>query len=160
VLSYTYAPKGKTPLITTSTEINLRLYMASAITPAGELRYMLRNQPFDSGAVMEFADYLLEGFKRKLLIVWDGASIHHSKAFREYLDRKSNGELHLVMQPHYSPELNADEQVWNSQTTQTQKHVQPDVENTQRKSQWCHGNPQTTTPHHPKLFSPPRTWLL
>lgn len=113
VLGYTYAPKGKTPLLTTSTEINLRLYMASAITPAGELRYMIRNQPFDSGAVIEFVEYLLECFKRKLLIIWDGASIHNSKAFREYLDHKSNGELHLVMQPHYSPQLNADEQVWN-----------------------------------------------
>ena len=100
-------------MITTSTEINLRLYMASAITPAGDLRYMIRNQPFDSATVIEFVEYLLECFQRKLLIVWDGASIHHSKAFKEYLNSKNKGELHLVMQPHYSPELNADEQVWN-----------------------------------------------
>jgi transposase len=110
-LTHTYAPKGQTPLITTSTEINLRLYLA--ITPAGELRYMIRNQPFDSGAVIEFLEYLLASFPRKLLIVWDGASIHDSKEVRTYLETKNHNELHLVMQPHYSPELNADEQVWN-----------------------------------------------
>ena len=112
-LSHTYAPKGHTPVITTSTEINARLYMASAISPAGELRYMIRNQPFDSKAVIEFVEYLLESFGRKLLIIWDGASIHDSEETKGYLDTKKSGELHLVMQPYYSPELNADEQVWN-----------------------------------------------
>ena len=111
-LSHTYAPKGKTPVITTSTEINLRLYMASAITPSGEVRYMIRNQPFDSAAVIEFLQYLLSSFGQKLLIVWDGASIHDSKEVRTYLETKKQKELRLVMQPHYSPELNADEQVW------------------------------------------------
>ncbi|MBD0375438.1 MAG: IS630 family transposase [Flavisolibacter sp.] len=113
VLTHTYAPKGETPVITTSTEINSRLYMASAISPAGQLRYMICNQPFDSKAVIEFVEYLLESFSRKLLIVWDGASIHDSKEFKTYLATKSKGELHLAMQPHYSPELNADEQVWS-----------------------------------------------
>ena len=113
VLTHTYAPKGCTPVITTSTEINLRLYMASAISASGKLRYMIRNQPFDSGAVIEFLEHLLSSFRRKLLIIWDGASIHDSEQVKQYLDTKKKGELHLVMQPRYSPELNADEQVWN-----------------------------------------------
>lgn len=112
-LTHTYAPRGKTPVITTSTEINLRLYMASAISASGKIRYLIRNQPFDSKAVIEFLEYLLASFRRKLLIIWDGASIHDSREVKAYLDTKKNGQLYLVMQPHYSPELNADEQVWN-----------------------------------------------
>jgi transposase len=113
VLSRTYAPRGKTPVVTTSTEINLRLYLASVVSEQGELCYQIRHQPYDSEAVIQYLEYLLEHFDRKLLIIWDGASIHDSKVVRKYLDTKTGGELHLVMQPHYSPELNADEQVWN-----------------------------------------------
>jgi hypothetical protein len=112
-LSRTYALRGKTPVITTSTEISLRLYMASAVCVQGELHYMVRNQPFDSKAIIEYMEYLLAIFQRKLLIVWDGASIHDSREVRTYLESKKQKELYLVMQPHYSPELNADEQVWN-----------------------------------------------
>ncbi|RYZ43804.1 MAG: IS630 family transposase [Sphingobacteriales bacterium] len=112
-LTHTYAPRGKTPVITTSTEINLRLYMASAISASGKIRYLIRNQPFDSKAVIEFLEYLRVSFRRKLLIIWDGASIHDSREVKAYLDSKKNREFYLVMQPHYSPELNADEQVWN-----------------------------------------------
>lgn len=113
VLTHTYAPKGRTPVITTSTETSLRLYLASAITASGQLRYMVRHQPFDGKAIIEYLEYLAESLQRKLLIVWDGASIHHSKEVRKYLESKTQNELHLVLQPHYSPELNADEQVWN-----------------------------------------------
>jgi transposase len=113
VLSHTYAPRGQTPVVTTSTEINLRLYLASAVSAQGELRYRVRNQPYDSEAVIEYLEYLLESFQQKLLIIWDGASIHDSRVVRAYLETKTGGELYLVMQPHYSPELNADEQVWN-----------------------------------------------
>lgn len=113
VVSHTYAPKGVTPVITTSTELNLRLYMASVVSARGQLRYMIRNQPFDSKAVIEFLEYLHKSFRKKLLIIWDGASIHDSEELRAYLETKTHHEFHLSMQPHYSPELNADEQVWH-----------------------------------------------
>lgn len=100
-------------MVTTSTEINLRLYLASAVSAQGALCYQVRNQPYDSEAIIDYLEYLLERFHQKLLIIWDGASIHDSKAVRAYLDTKTGGELYLAMQPHYSPELNADEQVWN-----------------------------------------------
>lgn len=117
-LSHTYAPRSQTPVITTSTEISSRVYVASAISSQGHLSYQVRNKPFDSAAITVFLEHLLEDFEnQKLLLVWDGASIHCSAETKSYLQAKENqgeGErLHLVMQPHYSPELNADEQVWS-----------------------------------------------
>jgi transposase len=113
VLSRTYAPKGKTPCITVSTEINARLYMASAISPDGDLLYMVRNKPFDSSAVIEYLEYLRKTCKRKLLVIWDGASIHCSEEVKNWLAKQQEGDFFLAQQPHYSPELNADEQVWH-----------------------------------------------
>lgn len=111
-LSYTYAPKGQTPTITINTEISARLYMASAIGQQGEMHYVIRNKPFDSAAIVEFLQDLRAIFKRKLLLIWDGASIHTSKEVKSFLDTIPEQELFLVKQPTYAPELNADEQVW------------------------------------------------
>lgn len=113
VLTHTYAPVGKTPVITISTEIHARLYMASAISPQGELFYMIRNKPYDSAAIIEYLSYLRATTRKKLLIIWDGASIHYSEELRNWLEKQKKDDFYLVQQPHYSPELNADEQVWH-----------------------------------------------
>lgn len=111
-LSRTYALKGKPPTITISTEISARLYLASAIGANGEMDFMIRNKPFDSAAIIEFLKHLLETFNKKLIIIWDGASIHHSALIKSFLKKLPENQLYLVQQPRYSPELNADEQVW------------------------------------------------
>ena len=101
-------------MITTSTEINLRLYVASAISPAGDLQYMIRKQPFDSEAIISYLEHLQQEFARlKLLIIWYNASIHDSEKVRTYLSTQKSKRLHLARQPLYSPDLNADEQVWS-----------------------------------------------
>ena len=87
--------------------------MASAISPDGDLIYMIRNKPFNSEAITEFLELLLK-YLQKVLIIWDNASIHNSKVTRTWLAQASHNErLFLVQQPKYSPELNADEQVWS-----------------------------------------------
>lgn len=87
--------------------------MASAISLDGDLIYMIRNKPFDSEAITEFLELLLQHLQ-KILIIWDNASIHNSKVTRKWLEQSPHSErLFLVQQPKYSPELNADEQVWN-----------------------------------------------
>lgn len=87
--------------------------MASAISAQGDLLYMIRNTPFDSKAIIEYLDYLRATCKRKLLLIWDGASIHHSVEIKAWLAKQQEGDFFLAQQPHYSPELNADEQVWH-----------------------------------------------
>ncbi|MEM9685948.1 MAG: transposase, partial [Bacteroidota bacterium] len=107
VVSHTYAPIGKTPLIKVSTEINARLYMASAISTKGDLIYMIRNKPFNGDAIVEFLERLLADFDGKLLIIWDNASIHNCKSTRSFLENSTDAKrLYLVQQPSYAPELN------------------------------------------------------
>lgn len=87
--------------------------MASTVSPDGDLFYMIRNKPYDSSAIIEYLEYLRKTIQRKLLIIWDGASIHSSEKIKKWLEKQPQGDFFLVQQPHYSPELNADEQVWH-----------------------------------------------
>ena len=114
-VAFTYAICGTRPVLKTDAEICRRLYLASGISPHGELCYTVREKPFDAAAVIEFLRQLLETYTGKLLIIWDNASIHNCAATRAFLAENpvEAARLHLVQQPTYSPELNADEQVWS-----------------------------------------------
>ena len=113
-VGYTYARRGQRPVIEINTEICRRLYLASAISPEGDLIYHVREKPFDGAAIVDFLKQLLTQLSGKLLIIWDNASIHDCEKTRRFLaTNKKAKRLLLVKQPTYSPELNADEQVWS-----------------------------------------------
>jgi transposase len=116
--SYTgrvYAPKGERPVVEINTEITSRLYLASAVSPQGELVYSIEDKPFDSKAIVEFLKALLACFPdEKIMVIWDNASIHDSAFTRTFLSEDAQAKrLYLSKQPTYSPRFNADEQVWS-----------------------------------------------
>ena len=87
--------------------------MASALSAQGKLFFHYRDKPYNTEAIIDFLKQLLNQTCSKLLIVWDGASVHKSKELRAFLATDEQAwRLHLVIQPAYSPQLNADEQVW------------------------------------------------
>ncbi len=63
--------------------------------------------------VVHFVCHLLRHIPGKLLILWDGASIHKSEAIRRLLATDRAGDLWLESFPAYAPELNPDEGIWN-----------------------------------------------
>lgn len=107
----TYAPRGRTPLVKHG---NLRggVRAISMATPNGKLYYQVKEGSFTSEDIVAFLAMLLGRFKRKkLLVIWDGASIHRSELVKDFLRDKAKGRIHLEQLPAYSPELNVDEQV-------------------------------------------------
>jgi hypothetical protein len=58
-----------------------------------------------SERVIEFLGHLQRHVPGKLLIVWDGASIHRSKLIREYV-AGLHGKIWMERLPAYAPELN------------------------------------------------------
>lgn len=109
---YTWAPKKKTPVL--KVPLTREHYSAiSAVSPEGELYLSLQEQAFDSEAVIRFLKELLEQISGKLLIIWDGATIHRSKLLREFLSNGGAQRIHLERLPGYAPELNPDEGVWH-----------------------------------------------
>ena len=49
----------------------------------------------------------------KLLVLWDGASIHGSRGVKDYLAGGAAQWIHLEQFPSYAPELNPAEGIWN-----------------------------------------------
>ena len=62
---------------------------------------------------MRFLGQLQRQIRGKLLVIWDGASIHHGEAVKQYLAGGAAARLHLERLPGYAPELNPDEGTWN-----------------------------------------------
>jgi len=64
-----------------------------------------------SPQVIAFLKALLRHLPGPLLILWDGAAIHRSKAVKEFA-ATTEGRLKLASLPAYAPELNPVEYLW------------------------------------------------
>jgi transposase len=73
----------------------------------------LRPDAFKGQSIVQFLRDLMNFAKKKILVIWDGASIHRSEEVKSFLASMKENEIWLERIPPYSPELNADEQVWN-----------------------------------------------
>jgi transposase len=110
-LGRTYAPKGKTPVIAHKCRYQ-HLCVISAISEAGKMFWDIRPDAFKGSSIVQFLKGLLAFAKQKILVIWDGASIHRSGEVKDFLASLQDEEVWLERIPPYSPELNADEQVW------------------------------------------------
>jgi len=108
----TYAPIGQTPVLR-HTLTNDHLSAISGITPDGSLYMQVQKQAFRSDDVVRFLEHLLRHIPGKLLIIWDGASIHRSQRIKDFLAAGAAERIHLERLPAYAPELNPDEGIWN-----------------------------------------------
>jgi transposase len=108
----TWAPKGKTPLLRTPTKYE-HLSVASAVTVDGRLVTQMRESSFTGAAIVGFLEHLLREIAGKIILIWDGATIHRCQEVKQFLSEGGAKRLHLIRLPGYSPELNPDEGVWN-----------------------------------------------
>lgn len=113
----TWVPQGQTPVLRHLLTHD-HLSVISAITADGRLFLKMQEQAYDSGGIIAFLDEILAQVTGKLLLIWDGAPIHRSKAIKskavkQYLAEGGAARLHLERLPGYAPELNPDEGVWH-----------------------------------------------
>jgi transposase len=107
----TWAPKGKTPIIRT-TGARFGFNMISAVSPKGQMRFMVVTGRVAAQQFCEFLRRLVLKAKRPIFLILDGHPVHRSvrvKTLAESIKEK----LQLFYLPPYSPELNPDEHVWN-----------------------------------------------
>ncbi len=78
----------------------------------GRLLVQVRDRAFCGRSVIGFLLHLLRHLKGKLLVIWDGASIHRSKAVQAFLASPAARRLKVERLPGYAPELNPVEAVW------------------------------------------------
>ncbi len=73
--------------------------------------FQLFDGAIKSPQVIEFLRHLLRHLPGRLLIVWDGAGIHRSRAVRDFIGTLGQ-RVHLEYLPAYAPELNPAEYIW------------------------------------------------
>ena len=107
----TWGIKGQTPVVHTSGQRS-SVNMISAVSARGHLRFMLTKGKVNGMVFTEFLKRLMHGAARRVFLILDGGSYHHSRPVKDYV-ASLDGKLRLFFLPPYSPQLNPDEQVWN-----------------------------------------------
>ena len=108
----TWAPIGEPPILRAPCSYD-HLSAISAITPSGQLLLHVQEDAYHGCAVVRFLKHVLRHIPGKLLILWDGASIHRSQAIKEFLAAGAAERIHLERLPGYAPDLNPDEGIWS-----------------------------------------------
>ena len=107
----TYAPRGQTPILRAPLTRD-HWSVIGALTAEGRLLRQLQPQAFRGPAVVRFLQHLLRQLPGKLLVLWDGASIHRGHVVADFLAAGAAQRLQLEVLPGYAPELNPIEGVW------------------------------------------------
>ena len=111
-MARTYAPCGQTPVLRAPLSRD-HLSVISGLTVEGRLFTHVQEEAFTGETIVAFLRQLLRQVPGKLLVVWDGATIHRCQPVKDFLARGAAARLHLERLPGYAPELNPDEGVWN-----------------------------------------------
>ena len=107
----TWAPKGKTPIIRT-TGARFGFNMISAVSPKGQMRFMVVEGRVAAQQFCEFLRRLVLKAEKPIFLILDGHPVHRSAKVKKLIESVKD-KLQIYFLPLYSPELNPDEHVWN-----------------------------------------------
>jgi len=111
----TWAPRGHTPVVRHAFNWK-KLSLLLLATPCGLLLRDMVAGAFRSGRILTNLKALVEVFKdRRIVVLWDGAPIHRSRAIARWLERPEvKARLEIVRLPPYAPELNPAEVIFSA----------------------------------------------
>ena len=107
----TWALKGQTPVVET-TGARFGLNMMAAITPRGEMNFMIVQGSVNANRICEFLNRLMHAHDKKVFLIWDGHPTHRAKKVKRCIE-SFDGRLEIFVLPSYAPDLNPIEQLWN-----------------------------------------------
>jgi transposase len=117
-----YAPAGKTPVVSTVGGRRQKLSMIATVTNQGKARWMIIDDAFDADKLIEFLASLIKDAGRKVFLILDNLRVHHSKLVKAWVaDRRDQIELFYL--PSYSPQLNPEERLNADLKQEMGKHV-------------------------------------
>ena len=108
----TWAPVGRTPVVK-ATGARHSVYMISAVTATGVLRFAVFTGTCTAKVFIDFAKKLLADTDGAVYLIVDGHPTHKAKATKAFV-ASTGGRLKLFTLPAYSPQLNPDEWVWKN----------------------------------------------
>ncbi|GHO61545.1 putative transposase [Ktedonobacter sp. SOSP1-52] len=108
----TSAPVGQTPVLRVPLTYD-HISALGALTPEGRLFMQTQERSYKGADVVGFLRLLLREIPGKLLVIWDGSTIHRCQAVKDFLAQGAAARIHLERLPAYAPECNPQEGVWN-----------------------------------------------
>jgi transposase len=108
----TYAPCGEPPVLQPVLTRD-HLSVMGAITPGGQLYTLVRPTALSGQESQVFLRHLLRHVAERLLVIWDGSSIHWATEVKTFLANGGAKAIHLEPLPGYAPDLNPVEGIWN-----------------------------------------------
>lgn len=108
----THAPFGQTPVLSVKLTRD-HLSAIGGVTQKGRIFMQTPDHSYKGPDVVRFLQLLLREIPGKLLVIWDGATIHRCQAIKDFLSKGGAKRIHLERLPGYAPELNPQEGVWN-----------------------------------------------
>lgn len=118
----TWAPKGKTPIITTAGGWKNRTLIGTIVTdPLAKKRPrfygMIPPKSVRAEDCIRYLKHLKRHLKgKKLILLWDGLSAHTAKATQAYIAAQKDW-LTVERTPTYAPEVNPPEYLWAAMKT-------------------------------------------
>jgi len=105
-----FAPAGKTPVARTVGAARHKLSMIAAVTNQGRARWMIIDEAFDAGKLIEFLAALVKEADKKVFLILDNLRVHHSKVVKAWVGERRE-QIELFYLPSYSPQLNPEERL-------------------------------------------------
>ena len=105
----TWGPRGQTPLLQET--FNWKSLSIIGGLALWRFYFQIHAGSIKGPQVIEFLQHLQRHIPGRLLILWDGASIHRSALVRDYL-ASTCGRVVVERLPAYAPELNPVEYMW------------------------------------------------
>ena len=133
-LSYTWARRGKQPVVKTSGVRKSHKVLGLTDYFSGRFFHKGWDGRLNSAAHAEFLSGVMKKTgNRHLIIVQDGAPYHRSAAMREFF-RKNSGRMTVYRLPGYSPDYNPIEMLWKKiKEKETHMHYFPTFESLKKK---------------------------
>ncbi len=108
----TYAPEGLTPVLREK-QTRDHLSVMGGMTPEGRVYTLVRPESLNGLHSIEFLLHLLRVAGERLLVIWDGSTIHRRVEVTEFV-AGTRGRVWLEALPGYAPDLNPwDEGGWH-----------------------------------------------
>ncbi len=108
----TYSPRGQTPVLQVPLSYD-HLSAIGGITQEGRLFMQMQDHSYKGPDVVRFLQLLLREIPGKILVIWDGASIHRCHVVKNFTSKGDAQRIQIERLPAYAPELNPQEGIWN-----------------------------------------------
>lgn len=106
-LGTTWARRGRRPIFRRVTKERRALSTAVALTLSGKIYKRHFDGSVKSEDLIQTLDHVRKHIPGKIILIWDRASIHLSKATKAYL--QNHPEILIEELPAYAPQLNPEE---------------------------------------------------